>query len=316
VGKPAVPESPVETAFEKRAARAELLARGPVTAAEPLRFACGLYRVQGRLATAVESLHAERPLSGRLDADADRLLDRGGGLLRFAAEHGPPGLTDEAQARQREDASRARSRLLGWWSGDRDTGGDYLCRALLRPYVEVLARLSVAPDRLHRPGHCPFCGGPPWIAARRGGSGGTEESPRLEERARIHFARAGSGGTGESPQLEERARIHFARAKDADGEAARRLLGCALCGGEWPLGRILCPCCGEGDPVKLPLFQSDNHPAARIEACETCRRYVKSIDLRVDGRAIPEVDDLVSLSMDLWAAGEGFTRIEPGLAGV
>jgi FdhE protein len=68
--------------------------------------------------------------------------------------------------------------------------------------------------------------------------------------------------------------------------------------------------------VKLPSFQSATHPVARIEACETCRGYVKSIDLTVDGRAIPEVDDLVSLSMDLWAAGEGFTRIEPGLAGV
>ena len=294
MGNPAVPEGPVETAFEKRAARAELLARGPVTAAEPLRFACGLYRVQGRLATAIEFLNAERPLSGRLEADADRLLDRGGGLLRFAAEHGPPGLTDVAQARQREDASGARSRLLDWWSGEHQTGEDYLSRALLRPYVEVLARLRMAPDRLHRPGHCPFCGGPPWIAARRGGSGRTEVSP----------------------QLEERARIHFARAKDADGETARRLLGCALCGGEWPLGRILCPCCGEGDPVKLPSFQSDSHPTVRIEACESCRRYVKSIDLTVDGRAIPEVDDLVSLSMDLWAAGEGFTRIEPGLAGV
>jgi formate dehydrogenase formation protein len=272
VRNPAVPEGPVETAFEKRAARAELLARGPATAAEPLRFAWGLYRVQGRLATAIESLHAERPLSGRLDADADRLLDRGGGLLRFAAEHGPPGLTDVAQARQREDASRARSRLLDWWSGEHQTGADYLSRALLRPYVEVLARLRMAPDRVHRPGHCPFCGGPPWIAARRAESD------------------AGSG--------------------------ARRVLGCALCGGEWPLGRILCPACDEGEPAKLPSFQSPSYPAARIEACETCRRYVKSIDLTVDGRAIPEVDDLVSLSMDLWAAREGFARLEPGLAGI
>ena len=277
MGKPAVPEGPVETAFEKRAARAELLARGPVTTAEPLRFACGLYRVQARLATAIESLHAERPLSGRLDADAERVLDRGGGLLRFAAEHGPSGLTDVAQARQREDASRARSRLLDWWSGEHHTREDYLSRALLRPYVEVLARLRMAPDRLHRPGHCPFCGGPPWIAARRAQAEGPP------------------GGSG---------------------DGARRLLGCSLCGGEWPLGRILCPACDEGDPVKLPSFQSDSHPAVRIEACESCRRYVKSIDLTVDGRAIPEVDDLVSLSMDLWAAGEGFTRIEPGLAGV
>jgi len=53
----------------------------------------------------------------------------------------------------------------------------------------------------------------------------------------------------------------------------------------------------------------------RIEACESCRHYVKSIDLTVDGHAIPEVDDLASLSMDLWAAREGFERIEPGLAG-
>ncbi len=54
----------------------------------------------------------------------------------------------------------------------------------------------------------------------------------------------------------------------------------------------------------------------RIEACETCRRYVKSFDLSQDARPIPEVDDLGSLSLDLWARSEGFERIEPGLAGL
>ena len=277
MGKPAIPDGLVEAAFEKRAARADVLARGPVTAAEPLRFASGLYRVQGRLATAIESLHAERPLSGRLDEDADRFASRLVDLLRFAAEEGPPALVADAERRQHEEASPARSRLLEWWSGDGDGGEDYLSRALRRPDVEVLARLRVAPDRRHHPGHCPFCGGGPWIAVRREDAG------------------AGDGGSV--------------------GTGARRLLGCSLCGGEWPLGRILCPACDEGDPAKLPSFQSERYPAARIEACETCGRYVKSIDLTVDGRAIPEVDDVLSLSMDLWAAGEGFTRLEPGLAG-
>ena len=272
MGRPAVPERLVEAAFEKRAARADVLARGPVTAAEPLRFASGLYRVQGRLATAIESLHAERPLSGRLDEDADRFVGRLADLLRFAAEHGPPALVEVA--RERQDSSRVRSRLREWWSGDREAREDYLSRALLRPYVEVLARVRVPPDRLQRPGHCPFCGGAPWIADRRGGSGGA-----------------------------------------AEPDGARRTLGCALCGGEWPLARILCPSCSEDDPSKLPAFQSPTYPAVRIEACESCRRYVKSIDLTVDGRAIPEVDDLVSLAMDLWAARKGFARIEPGLAG-
>ena len=82
------------------------------------------------------------------------------------------------------------------------------------------------------------------------------------------------------------------------------------------MNRILCPCCGEADPHKLPVFQGETHPSVRIEACETCRRYVKSIDLTSDSRPIPEVDDLVSLALDLWATEEGFTRIEPGQAGI
>lgn len=59
-------------------------------------------------------------------------------------------------------------------------------------------------------------------------------------------------------------------------------------------------------------------------ACRSCggppwiawRRYVKAIDLTLDGRAIPEVDDLCSLSLDLWAQEQGYERLEPSLAGV
>ncbi|GAC1535965.1 MAG: formate dehydrogenase accessory protein FdhE [Myxococcales bacterium] len=105
-------------------------------------------------------------------------------------------------------------------------------------------------------------------------------------------------------------------AQRPEGDGARRMLCCALCGGEWPVNRIRCPACGEEDPPRLPNFKSDAHPFARIEACDTCRRYVKAIDLSQDGRLVPEVDDLASLGLDLWASGEGYTRIEPGLAGL
>jgi formate dehydrogenase maturation protein FdhE len=43
---------------------------------------------------------------------------------------------------------------------------------------------------------------------------------------------------------------------------------------------------------------------------------VKSIDLSLDARPIPEVDDLVTLALDLWAVDQGYQRIEPGLAGI
>ena len=261
----------VASEFERRAARAEALASGFPAAREPLRFAAGLYRAQGALAAFLESEHAAEPLSGHLDEDVERFLDRAPSILRYAAESGPEALSAEARARQEDLPATRRTRLLVYWTGDQPSREDYLSRAILRPYVETLRSVPVTPDRIHTQGRCPFCGGLPWVGARREGS---------------------------------------------LMEGAKRMLVCGLCGGEWPFGRILCPSCLEQDPARLPAFTSPPHPTVRIEACETCRRYVKSIDLSEDARPIPEVDDLVSLSMDLWAAAEGYERIEPGLAGL
>jgi formate dehydrogenase maturation protein FdhE len=257
--------------FEERAARAELLAGASSSAAEPLRFAAGLLRTQAALAAALEGSHEARPLTGRLEEDLDRMLPRLLDVPRFAAGSGPAPLSEEARQRAAEDETTARTRLMVFWSEDRPAAEDYLSRAMLRPYVEVLRAHNVAPHRVHRQGRCPFCGGGPWISCRRGA---------------------------------------------AEGDGAARFLVCALCGLEYAFNRILCPSCFEEDPVRLPAFTSASHPFVRIEACETCSRYMKSLDLSQDARPLPEVDDLVSLSMDLWALEQGYSRIEPGLAGV
>ena len=263
--------SVVASEFERRAARAEALARESSAAVEPLSFAAGLYRAQGRVAADLEAADAEDPLTGHGDRDADRVVERAAPVLRHAAESGPERLGEEARARLEDSAVTARTRLLVYWSGDRGASEDYLSRAILRPYVELLRTLNRPPNRIHTNGRCPFCGGAPWVSARREGS---------------------------------------------LMEGARRLLSCALCGVEWPFGRIVCPSCLEQAPERLPSFSSQTHPTVRVEACETCHRYVKSLDLSEDARPIPEVDDLASLSMDLWAREQGFERIEPGIAGL
>lgn len=269
---PAAASGPgVAAEFERRAARAESLRRTAPAAAEPLEFAAGLYRVQARVAAGLEAAHAGEPFSGHLDEDVDRFLPSAASVFRYAAESGPPALAEAAKGRREDLPATARARLLVYREGGREAGEDYLSRAILRPYVELLRAVHVVPDRVHRHGTCPFCGGAPWVAARREGS-----------------------------LLE----------------GAKRLLVCALCGGEWLFGRILCPACLEQNPDRLPCFSAEPHPAVRIEACETCHRYVKSLDLSEDARPIPEVDDLVSLSMDLWALEQGYERIEPGLAGL
>jgi formate dehydrogenase maturation protein FdhE len=39
-----------------------------------------------------------------------------------------------------------------------------------------------------------------------------------------------------------------------------------------------------------------------IDACRSCQKHVKTLDLTVNGAAI-DIDDLASLALDLWAAG-------------
>ena len=208
-------------------------------------------------------------LTGRLADDVDAIARAVSPILRAAAESGPEALAVEADKRVHENAETMRTRLLVYWSGDAPE--DYLSRALLQPYAEALRARTIAPDRVHARGHCPFCGGRAWISARK--------------------------ATG-------------------DGESGFRYLSCSLCSLDWNFNRGTCPSCFEEDPYKLPVFRSDVHTNVRIEACETCRRYVKSIDLTVDARPVPIVDDLLSLSMDLWAVDEGYARIEAGLAGL
>ena len=99
-------------------------------------------------------------------------------------------------------------------------------------------------------------------------------------------------------------------------EAGERFLFCPLCGFEFRFSRIRCPGCLEESPAALPHFQSDRYPGVRVEACDSCRRYVKSLDLTLDARPVPEIDDLVSVAVDLWAQEQGYARLEPGLAGM
>ena len=260
----------VSEGFEKRASRAEALSVSAPAVAEPLVFAAKLFRLQGRLAAAVVSRHAETPFSGTA-ADFSRLVDLLAPLLSFASTDGPSELAEIATARAKDDPATATARLRVYWEGEREAQDDYLARAFLRPWAEVLARAGVSLDRPRHEGHCPACGSAPIVSYRR-------ELP------------------------------------ESNGSA--RFLVCGLCGTDWPFNRIRCPSCHEEDPAKLPGFQSDVHKNVRIEACETCRRYVKSLDLTLDARPLPEVDALVSLAMDLWAIEEGWTHLEPGWAGI
>lgn len=98
-----------------------------------------------------------------------------------------------------------------------------------------------------------------------------------------------------------------------EGQGARRTLLCGRCVTEWEYLRVVCPKCLEERFDALPVYTADTFPHVRIEACDTCRRYLKTIDLTKNGLAVPLVDDIASLPLDLWAGGKGYRRLRANL---
>ncbi len=101
-----------------------------------------------------------------------------------------------------------------------------------------------------------------------------------------------------------------------EGDGAKRGLICSLCSLEWPYRRLICANCGEEDKEKLPVYVAAQIPHVRVEACDTCRAYLKSVDLTKDGFAVPEVDEIATVSLNLWADEHEYTKIETNVLGM
>jgi FdhE protein len=101
-----------------------------------------------------------------------------------------------------------------------------------------------------------------------------------------------------------------------EGEGAKRSLICGLCATEWLFRRVACPNCGEADKEKLPVFIAEQIDYVRVEACDTCGTYLKSVDLTRNGHAVPVVDELATVVLNIWADEHGFTKAEPNLLGM
>ena len=184
-------------------------------------------------------------------------------------------------------------------------------RAFVQPVAEALAaRTAVAgaDERLGSDGSSPVrCPPDAGSAARRAGDG--------DARAGDGDARAGGGDAraacpycGEAPIA--------AVLRDEPEIKGRRTLLCSLCLAEWAFPRTRCPACGEERADRRPHHVSESWPHVRVEECGSCRTYVKAIDLRETGLAVPVVDELASVELDLWAAEQGLSKLRTNLLGL
>jgi len=100
-----------------------------------------------------------------------------------------------------------------------------------------------------------------------------------------------------------------------EGDGGKRFLQCSFCSQEWEFRRILCAHCGEESEGKLPVYIAEQFLHIRVECCETCKHFLRTIDLTKDGHSVPLVDDLAAIPLTLWADENGYKRIQTNLLG-
>ncbi len=280
--------------YADRRVRTQELRRRHTFARELLDFYGALLGVQEQ---AYEEAISARPSAGELAAYvAERVVPA---VVDVSIAAGPEKLRD-AMARHLETTNPV-DEVATWIHGeDQPAVERYLARASLAPVLEALgSEVAASCVGVHDPRHCPDCGGPPQLS-------------------------------------------YFALANE-DLAAGGRFLVCARCQRSWGYARMTCPGCGEDSSSRLPIFSEEGtasgergsvvrglqgklgdvggsqhravFPHMRIEACDTCRRYLLSIDLAADPAAVPLVDELAALPLDLYARERGLSKITPNLMG-
>jgi FdhE protein len=92
------------------------------------------------------------------------------------------------------------------------------------------------------------------------------------------------------------------------GGGARQLL-CARCDAEWQAPRAACPFCGETAPGRLAYMPSQDG-VYRLYTCDSCRHYLKTIDLRELARPVHlPAERVLTVGMDLMAISAGYRSI-------
>jgi len=94
-----------------------------------------------------------------------------------------------------------------------------------------------------------------------------------------------------------------------EGMGLRRSAVCSICASEWSVPRLGCLRCGEQHASKLPVFHFDAWMHIRVDACDSCRGYLKSIDLTKDVEVLPVPEDIASSAVNIWAFEQGYEPI-------
>jgi FdhE protein len=267
------------TDYDVRLRRAGRLSSQHSFAAEFLDFYKHIAAFQKTLRSNIAASNIVKSRGARaaeLQASLDLtvLLPHFRGFLSTIEQHAPAALGKAAHQMSLLPSDSWVASLEAYWElagkYDQQVGAfaQFLARAFLEPYAELLAGDKPMPPAVSTPHVCPICGARPLLGVLR-----------------------------------------------PEGDGGKRFLLCSFCCREWEFRRILCFACGEEAEEKLPVYVAEQFPHMRVEACETCKFYLRTVDLTKDGNAVPLVDDLAAIPLTLWAHEHSYSRLQPNLLG-
>jgi len=96
-------------------------------------------------------------------------------------------------------------------------------------------------------------------------------------------------------------------------EVGKRSLLCSFCGYQWRIERLFCPFCNNKEQESLHYFYAEGEETYRIDLCDKCHQYIKTIDLRKIEEIDSTLEDLATLHLDILAIQKGYKRPIPNL---
>ena len=83
-----------------------------------------------------------------------------------------------------------------------------------------------------------------------------------------------------------------------------RFLFCSFCRHKWSSRRLYCPFCDNTDSISLNYLYTEEEKEYRVDLCDKCKKYIKTIDTRKTERIIyPPLEQVATLHLDIKAKG-------------
>ena len=235
--------------------------------------------------------------SFQLEVPADSPLSAREGLIRLVLETGPEPLGEAARALTEAACRQA----LDDYLAEKDTTSprSFFARVLLQPVLVQTAATGASESRISR--HGPQTSEPRTSPSL--GLGGSDAVEGKQDARR----------PGRCPCCGHPPQVGCLR---PEGDGATLSLACSLCLWEWPYTRSCCPGCGESDAKHIAYYSAEEPAHLKVQACETCGRYLHLVDFGREPEAVADVDEIAALPLDVWAREQGLEKLHPNLVGM